>query len=431
MTLLVTYFPDCMSVPGVQTRSDTQPLRDAPARELFLGRQPILDRKQNLAAFELLFRAGHFNGAKIEDDLFASATVINHAFTKLGLEQVLGKHQGFINLSASLLMSDVIELLPPNKIVLEILETVKVTSALIARCRELKAAGYTLALDDFRGYEREFTPLVQVVDIVKVDVQDLPAHQLELTTHRLQQLGVRLLAEKVHSRSQVDRCLELGYELFQGYYFAKPSIITARRLSGSESALARLLDVLLAERSSDIDAVLSQYPQLEDALLRLARAIETAEPFAAPAVRRPQRWLPLLIYMVSSAPEAEFPSPLLILAATRGKLMELLARAIRTEDRGFQERAFLTGTLSLVNALLPARLTEIVSTLPVADDVRSALLTRQGELGALLALVQALETAELSAIELALSRVPALDHSLVINLQVEAMRWANLIGESG
>ena len=111
--------------------------------------------------------------------------------------------------------------------------------------------------------------------------------------------------------------------------------------------------------------------------------------------------------------------------------MELLARAIRAEDRSFQERAFLTGTLSLVNVLLPARLTEIVSTLPVADDVRSALLAREGELGALLVLVHALETAELFAIEHALSRMQALDHSGVINLQVEAMRWANLIGESG
>jgi len=106
-----------MTVPGVQTRFDVPATPDA-AQELFLGRQPILDRRQNLTAFELLFRTGHFNGARIEDDLFASATVINHAFTELGLEEVLGKHQGFINLGASLLMSDVIELLPPSKIVL-------------------------------------------------------------------------------------------------------------------------------------------------------------------------------------------------------------------------------------------------------------------------------------------------------------------------
>jgi EAL and modified HD-GYP domain-containing signal transduction protein len=101
----------------------------SPTPELFLGRQPILDRKQNLAAFELLFRSGHFNGATIEDDVSASATVINHAFTELGVEAVLGKHPGYINLSAPLLMSDVIELLPRSKVVLEILETVKVSHA--------------------------------------------------------------------------------------------------------------------------------------------------------------------------------------------------------------------------------------------------------------------------------------------------------------
>jgi len=374
--------------------------------------------------------AGHFNGAKIEDDLYATATVINHAFTELGLEEVLGRHQGFINLSTPLLMSEVIELLPPGKIVLEILETVKVSDSLIDRCRDLKAAGYTLALDDFRGYEREFTPLLQIVDIVKVDVQNLPPHQLELATHRLQQMGLKLLAEKVDSSIQHERCIELGYELFQGYFFARPSILTTRRRSGSEAALMRLLELLLADGTGDVDAVMAQHPELTGALERLARAIDSADSFAAPGVRRPQRWLPLLIYMVSSAPGAEFPSPLLILAATRGKLMELLARAVRPEDRGLQERAFLTGTLSLVNALLPARLTEILSTLPVADDVRSALLAREGEIGALLAIVEALEIAELPAIERALSRVPALDHRRVINLQVEAMRWANLIEDA-
>src|SRR5262249_9325556 len=272
--------------------------------------------------FELLFRAGHFDGAKIEDDLFASATVINHAFTELGLEQVLGKHRGFINLSAPLLLSDVIELLPPSKIVLEILETLKVSDSLVARCRDLKAAGYTLALDDFRGHEREFTPLLQIVDIVKVDVQNLPPHQLELATHRLQQLGLTLLAEKVDSRDQADRCVELGYELFQGYYFAKPSVLSARRLSASEAALMRLLELLLGDSPADVDAVLEQHPQLSGALMRLARAIDSADSLPAPGLRRPQRWLPLLVYMVSSAPGAEFPSPLLILAATRGKLME-------------------------------------------------------------------------------------------------------------
>jgi len=404
-------------------------MTDAPAQELFLGRQPILDRKEMLAAYELLFRSGHFDGPKIDDDVFHSATVINHAFTELGVEAVLGRHPGFINLNAPLLMSHVIELLPRAKVVLEILETVEVSSALVRRCIDLKQMGFRLALDDFVGHEHEFTPLLELVDIVKVDVQRLVPSALETVTQRLRPFGRKLLAEKVDSREQARRCLDLGYELFQGNYFARPSVITGRRLSRAETALMRLLRLLLSEEQDGVDAVLAEHPELAENLSRLARLVTAGDPVAAPSARRPRRWLPLLVYMVSSAPGADVPSPLLILAATRGKLMELLARALRPHDREVQERAFLTGTLSLVNALLAAPLPKILGTLPVAADVRAALLARDGELGALLGLVEALEVSDLATIQRALGRLPGLDHRRVVGLQVEAMRWADLIGE--
>src|SRR5882672_3146796 len=199
-------------------------MTDVSTQELFLWRQPILDRGQNLAAYELLFRSGRFDRDKIgsDDDVVASHTVIHHAFTELGVEAVLGKHPGYINLNAALLMSDVIELLPRAKVVLEILETVTVNSALINRCIDLKQMGFTLALDDFVGHEREFTPLLDVVEIVKVDVQHLTPTALDTVTARLQLLGRTLLAEKVDSRELAQRCRALGYELFQGYYFARP-----------------------------------------------------------------------------------------------------------------------------------------------------------------------------------------------------------------
>jgi len=405
-------------------------MTDAPSQDLFLGRQPILDRQQRVAAYELLFRSNHFDGPKVDDDVFHTATVINHAFTELGVEAVLGKHPGFINLNTPLLMSHLIEVLPRTKVVLEILETVNVDDALVRRCKELKQMGFTLALDDFAGHEREFTPLLEVVEIVKVDVQRLTPEALETVTERLQRLGRRLLAEKVDSRKQAQRCLDLGYELFQGYYFARPSVITGRRLSRAEAALTHLLRLLLSEGQDGTDAVLAEHPELTDSLSRLARLVTSGDPVTAPAARRPQRWLPLLVYMISSAPGADVPSPLLILAATRGKLMELLTRALRPDDREGQERAFLTGTLSLVNALLAASLQQILESLPVAPDVRSALLARDGELGALLALVEALEVSDLATIERALDRVPGLDHRRVVGLQVEAMRWADLIAEA-
>src|SRR5262245_38108410 len=244
-----------------------------PTQELFLGRQPILDRNQNLAAFELLFRSGHFNGAQIEDDVFASATVINHAFSELGVEEVLGTHSGFINLSAPLIMSDVIELLPRSKVVLEILESVHVTDALTQRCKTLKQMGFTLALDDFDGRGEEFRPLLDIVDIVKVDLQYMDASSLVQTTAALKKLNVRLLAEKVDTREQVERCVELGYELFQGYYFARPTVITGKRLSHAETALMRLLSLVLGEAATpDVEQVFKQNRDLGANLMKLVNS---------------------------------------------------------------------------------------------------------------------------------------------------------------
>jgi EAL and modified HD-GYP domain-containing signal transduction protein len=409
-------------------------------RELFLGRQPILDRNENLAAFELLFRSGHFNGAQVEDDVFASATVINHAFSELGVEAVLGKHTGFINLSAPLIMSDVIELLPKNKVVLEILETVRVTDALLQRCHELKQGGLTLALDDFTGREEEFRPLLDIVDIVKVDVQHMDDAQLRDTTARLKPLKVRLLAEKVDTRQQVDRCLALGYELFQGYYFARPSIITGKRLGHAETALMRLLSLVLTDADTpEIESVFKQNPDLGLNLMKLVNSVAVGGKARINSLRHAltvlgrkhlQRWLQVLLFTLSSAPAAEFPSPLLILAATRGKLMELTAQALRRGDRDFQDQAFMTGILSLVNALLGMPMAEILGSMPVDEDVKKALLQRSGVLGSMLRLVEALEESELQGIEKALAQVPGLEHGQVIGLQVEAMAWANSIGEA-
>jgi EAL and modified HD-GYP domain-containing signal transduction protein len=144
-----------------------------------------------------------------------------------------------------------------------------------------------------------------------------------------------------------------------------------------------------------------------------------------------RRWLQLLLFTLSSAPAAEFPSPLLVLAATRGKLMELVATALKPGDRDFQDRAFMTGILSLVNALLGMPMQEIIGGVPLDQDAKQALLERTGLLGKMLALVEALEESGLLGIEKALEEVPGLAHSQVIGMQVEAMRWANSIGEAG
>jgi len=412
----------------------------SPVQDLFLGRQPILDRKENLAAFELLFRSSQQNSARVEDDVAASATVINHAFTELGIDTVLGRHKGFINLSAPLLMSDVIELLPRDKVVLEILETVKVTPALLERCANLKKMGFTLALDDFVGHEDEFRSMFEIVDIVKVDIAALAPELLRATTTKFKRFKVKLLAEKVERRDQVDQCLELGYEFFQGYYFAKPSIITGKRLNHAESALMRLLGLVLSDApNEEIESAFKHNPDLSLRMLRLVNSVATGVKTQITSLRHAitvlgrsqlQRWLQILMFSLGGAPDAEFPSPLLTLAATRGKLMELMAQELRPSDKRFQGQAFVTGILSLVSALFGMPIAEVIESFPLDAEVKSALLQRSGQLGSMLSLVESLEESDLTQIQRALMPLDQLAHGEVLKLQVDAMGWANSIGEA-
>ena len=140
-------------------------------QEIFLGRQSIVDRRQHLRAFELLFRAGRQSRAEVDNGCSATAAVIHHALNELGLASLLGGYRGYVNLDADMLMSDAIELLPRNKFVLEILETVQPTTAIVARCRNLRGKGYTLAMDDFTRHDPALAPLLDVVHIVKVDIR--------------------------------------------------------------------------------------------------------------------------------------------------------------------------------------------------------------------------------------------------------------------
>jgi len=404
--------------------------------EIFLGRQPILDRSQKLVAYELLFRSGQQNSAEVVDNLAATANVISHAFVDIGIESVLGPCLGFINCDEALLLSDMPEILPPQKIVLEVLETVEVTPEIVERCADLRQKGFTLALDDFVDYADKFRPLLDLVEIVKVDLQPLSDDGLRETTGKLKQWPLRLLAEKVDSREQADFCLGLGYSLFQGYYFARPTVVARRRLEHSQLALMRLLNLIVEDAETrDLEGVFKQEPGLTVNLMRITNSVATGVQTRITSLRhaitvlgrRPlQRWLQLLLY---SGGNAGLASPLLHMAATRGRLMELLAAKIEGHRADLEERAFMTGIMSLMPALMGMPLEEILKGLKLDGDVQSALESGGGTLGHLLCLAQSLETGDGAECHERLSALPGLDHRTVNASLAEALAWAASIGQ--
>lgn len=403
--------------------------------EIYLGRQPILDCQQRLHAFELLFRSGSTNRAIVTDDEAATSSVIINTLSEFGIESVLGKYPGFINCDTAFLLSDAIELLPPGKIVLEILETTVSTVAIQQRCMHLKAQGFRFALDDFRGVNSANRLFLPLVDIVKVDILGMTATQLEAVTRELIGLPAILLAEKVESEAEFIRCSALGYRLFQGYYFSKPEIVSGKRLSMAHVTLIQIL--ALIQRDVDlpeIEEAFKQHPTLGVNLLRLANSAASgvraplrsiASAILALGRRQLQRWLLLLMLAEGSRNEGR-QSLLLHVAATRGKFMEL----VMLPEKGgaaSAESAFITGIVSVMDVLLGLPMEKVVASLGLAPDVGRALLAREGALGELLGVAEALEDEDHGVVARFVASHPHRGAELLNQAQGQALAWANSI----
>lgn len=404
-------------------------------REIFLGRQPILDRDQQLIGFELLFRdGGRTAGANVTDDMAATAAVVLHAFNEFGAQKVLGPHQGYVNANAEFLLSDLVQSLPREQVVLELLETIVIDARIVARCRELKRMGFRLALDDVVGYSEELAPLLEIVNVVKLDLMQIATAQLPGLVQRLRAWPISLLAEKVETREQFHTCRALGFDLFQGYHFARPQVLAGRRLDTGRLALLQVLTLVLNDAEiGEIERELKNYPNLTFNLLRLVNSAAAAMQQTIGSLKHAivilgrkqmQRWIQLLLY-AAPAGNASRTNPLMQLAATRARFMESISRVEKTADRAYQDRAFMAGVLSLLDAVFGVPLAELLGQLSLAHDVKAALLDRSGPLGRLLGLAEALETDDRAGVARILAELPGLAPCDLMRAEVEARDWAS------
>ena len=409
-----------------------------PDGDIFLARQPILDRNQIIVAYELLFRSSQANHAIIENELHATAHVIVSLFNEMGLQSVLGKERGFINVSAEMLMSDMLQLLPSDQIVIELLESIAITPAILDQCRKLKGDGFALALDDFAIMQEQYRDLLPIVDIIKVDLMQIPGGALTNTVLKLKQYPAKLLAEKVETREEFEQCKKLGFHYFQGYYFAKPVILTGKRAEPSTLALFKLLSLVLDDASSnELEAAIKSDSNLIYNLLKLVNSVgagahqkidSLSKAVMVIGRRQLQRWLQLLLYTIND--KGQTSNPLLQLAATRAKMLEILYRSLNNQDMAGQERAFITGTFSLLDTLLSMPMIAIMAELKLHDEVKEALINRSGPLGIMLKLIEALETGNFEAVQELLKQLPGLDAAMLNEAQMAAIRWVSSLSDT-
>ncbi|MDD2308323.1 MAG: HDOD domain-containing protein [Desulfuromonadaceae bacterium] len=402
-----------------------------------MGRQPILNGLEEVVGYELLFRSPQStSSAVIINASHATSSVILNILSHFGVSEILGNYRGFINVDADMLLSEALELLPADMIGLELLEDIIITPEIIARCRKLKADGFVLALDDHRynpAYEELYAG---VVDIVKIDMIATPLEDLYREVEQFRRYPVQLLAEKVDSRHVYLRCRKMGFELFQGYFFARPSLMQKSRMENSAGTFFKLMQQLAADAEIDeIEQTFKQSPALTYKLLLLVNSVSCStrekirtvlHAITQIGLEHLHRWVHLAIFADDGG--SELNSAILDMAAVRAAFMEEMA-SLKPQNplllrHAQPEEAFMVGTLSMLKDIYDIDLKEIVTQLNLSDDIQDALLNRGGDLGTLLCLAEMMESLELDEAAECLGRL-GISLDTVITCQKKAYNWRN------
>ncbi|CAJ0734582.1 Diguanylate phosphodiesterase [Ralstonia mannitolilytica] len=370
--------------------------------QALIGRQAIVDRSGALVAYELLFRGGtHDTGAEFSDGTLATSNVILNTVSEFGVDRVLGDLCGYVNIGQQGIHLALLEMLPPQRFTLELLETVQFDEATIAECRVLKKHGYRLALDDVTDIALVPRQMLELADVVKVDVGAATPAAIDDILAAARCYQFKVLAEKVETAAQHLLLRELGFDLFQGYFFARPEVLAQRRLPESTNSLFTLLQLLTQAPSvAQLESVVKKSPLLLTRLMKLAQSaaygdrrgstITIRDAIMRVGTKTLGRWAELLLF-VGAAETDLATNPLFRMVAVRARFMELLAKAVSLGNDALADAAYQTGVYSLLHVLAGQTQDEFMAQTSVPEAIRKAIAARDGVLGQFLGVAEALD----------------------------------------
>lgn len=397
----------------------------------FAARQPIFDIEKSVYAYELLFRDSLVNAfPQGICDTEATSKMIEGLQFNLGLDTLANNKPAFINFTHDTLLDRYPLLLPKEQVVVEILETVKPGKKLLEACQELKAKGYTLALDDYEHQEvwKHFYPLV---DIIKIDYKLTPLDEIKQILEALKPFPhIKLLAEKVENYDEFNQAVELGFVYFQGYFFSRPEVIQSRNLTPSHTAIANLMAELSApdpdlEKSvqvfeSDVNLSFKLLRYAQSPLFKRRSEISTIK--QAVVMLGHDELKRFASLMFSAQFSNDKPAELTVMSLLRARFCESVANLPgQSEDKS---SAFLVGLLSLIDAMLDAELVELLEKLPLAETIKETLCNKKGKLALYLHLVCAFEQADWKQAQKIADHL-ALELDSVEGQYKEALAWVD------
>lgn len=381
--------------------------------EIFIGRQPIFDVEEKLFAYELLYRSGtEKNEFVAVDSDMATVEVLINSFFSIGFDELASGKPCFINFTETLLMSDIFESLSPKEIVVEVLEDVPITEKVVRRIEEIRNMGFRIALDDFvlqdnvNLYDRLFryTNYIKVDFLLSTEAERNEIEQKVLTKYP----HITLLAEKVETRAQYMEAKSIGYQLFQGYYFKQPQIIKGTEIPTNLMQYYQVIALLKSEEP-DIDELVNQIEHDVALSFKLLKLINTSSKRTKKKIRSIkqailllgltdlQKWVYILAYRESGRKKGmDVYEELMKSSLCRAKLCELMAK--RIGYRNYSEY-FLVGMFSLIDALLEKPMNDILTQLPLSNEIVGIISGAKTELSAILQMTIALEKQDWETVE--------------------------------
>lgn len=373
--------------------------------EIFIGKQPIFNAYETIVSYELLYRTKNKNQVPGQfDGNLATVDVLINSFLSIGIEELSKGKPVFINFTEELLMADFLDRFSPDNLVIEILEDVAITEAVIHRVRELKSLGYRIALDDFTldVFTEMHAQLLPYIDYIKIDFMLTTAEERKEIQRKIIQLepAIKFLAEKVETREEYKEALEAGYSLFQGYFFQQPQIISSKEIPANTLQYFRLL-ALLKDEEADVYEI-SEMIECDIALTyKLLHLINSSESRGRTKIRsihqaimllgltELQKWIYLLAVRDAKREETDIFSELMQISLFRAKVCEQVARMKGL--RNYSEY-FLIGMFSNIDSLLQRPLDKILQHLPFSEEIVNTLVYKNTEMTPILQLSIALNS---------------------------------------
>jgi len=389
----------------------------------FVARQPILDRSQNVFGYEILFRNGVEDYFNADPELAARSTLDSSLL--FGIDTLCDHRRAFVNCTCEVLFKDLITLLPPSQAVAEILETVEPDERVIAACQRLKAAGYLIALDDFAPNDPRL-PLCEFADIIKVDFRATKPEERAGMMRRFATPKCQMLAEKLETPHEFNQARDMGFVLFQGFFFCRPEVVIGRELPASRVHYLRLLEMVSRSELDlrELETMLKREASICYRLLRYLNspifgfALEIKSIRHAMAVlgeREMRRWIRLVVAVGAAEQKC---SELVLMGLARARFCELLSNRLQSHSD-----LFLMGLLSIMDAILEISADVLLEQLPVEREIKAALLGQNSSLRPLYQLMLAQESGEWTQSSELAKQLKLTDEE-VASTWWQALQWA-------